>query len=80
MSPHPHASMLRQRSAHLVDLAERLELSAVMVLADAPTELAGRLLDRNRHQLHVAAEELRDAAYDCRRRADEIELAAAVAS
>ena len=80
MIHHPYSSVLRQRAAHLQELAGRVERSLVMRLDDAPSELARRLLDRNVHQLHVAAEDLRDAAHRFRRRADELDLATMVAS
>lgn len=79
MIHHPHSSMLRQRAAHLRELAGRVERTQVMRLDEAPTELARRLLDRNLHQLHLAAEDLRDAADRFRRRADELDLATMVA-
>lgn len=79
MIHHPHSSMLRQRAAHLRVLAESVERAQVMRLDEAPTELARRLLDRNLHQLHLAAEDLRDAADRFRRRADELDLATMVA-
>lgn len=80
MTHHPYSSVLRQRAAHLRDLAACVERSLVMRLDDPPCELAHRLLDRNLHQLHVAAEDLRDAAASFRRRADELDLATMVAS
>ena len=80
MSPHPFSSVLRQRSAHLHELAGRVERALVMTLDDAPSDLARRLLDRNLQQLHLAAEDLRDAAFRFRQRADELDLAMALAS
>lgn len=80
MTHHPYSSVLRQRSAHLHDLAARLERSHVMRLDEPPSELARRLLDRNLHQLHVAASELRGVAERFRRRADELDLAVMVVS
>ena len=77
---HPYSSVLRQRAAHLQDLAARVERARVMRLDGAPSELARRLLDRNLHQLHLAAAELRDAGARFRRRADELDLAMLVAS
>lgn len=74
--PHPFSSVLRQRSAHLHDVATRVEQSLVMGLGEAPSELARRLLDRNLHQLHLAVDDLRLAADRCRRRADELDRAA----
>ena len=80
MTHHPYASVLRQRAAHLHDLAGRVERSLVTRLDDAPSELARRLLDRNLHHLHVATSDLRDAATRFRQRADELDLASMVAS
>lgn len=80
MTHHPYSSVLRQRSAHLLDLAARVERSPAMHLGEAPSELARRLLDRNLHQLHAAADDLRVAADRFRRRADELDLAVMVAS
>lgn len=74
--PHPFSSVLRQRSAHLHDVATRVERSLVMGLGEAPSELARRLLDRNLHQLQVAVGDLRTAADRFRRRADELDRAA----
>lgn len=79
MIHHPYSSVLRQRAAHLQELAGRVERTRVMRLDDAPTELARRLLDRNLHQLHLAADDLREAAERFRRRADELDLAVMVA-
>lgn len=73
---HPFSSVLRQRSAHLHDVAARVERSLVMGLDGAPSELARRLLDRNLHQLHLAVDDLRVVADRCRRRADELDRAA----
>jgi len=80
MIHHPYSSVLRQRAAHLQELAGRIERLRVMRLDDAPNELARRLLDRNLHQLHLAADDLRDAADRFRRRADELDLAVMVVS
>lgn len=77
---HPYSSVLRQRAADLQDVAGRIERTLVMHLDDAPSELARRLLDRNLHQLHVAADDLRTAAERFRRRADELDLARLIAS
>lgn len=80
MTHHPFSSVLRQRSAHLIELATGIDRALVTTLDDAPTELARRLLDRNLQQLHLAADDLRDAAFRFRRRADELDLATAIAS
>ena len=65
----PGPDVLLARAAHLSDLADRLEQSLAMRLDEPPSELARRLLERNRHQLHLAADELRDAAHRFRQRA-----------
>lgn len=80
MIHHPYSSVLRQRAAHLQELAAMVERTRVMQLEGAPSELARRLLDRNLHQLHLAADDLRDAAVRFRRRADELDLAMLVSS
>jgi hypothetical protein len=80
LTHHPYSSVLRQRAGHLQELAGRVERSLVMRLDDAPSELARRLLDRNLHQLRLAADDLRDAATRFRQRADELDLAMMVAS
>lgn len=77
---HPFSSVLRQRSAHLQEIATRVEHAAVMQLEGAPSELARRLLDRNVHQLHLVTRELRDDAARFRRRADELDRAVVAAS
>lgn len=63
----PDPEVLMARAAHLSGLADRLEQSMAMRLDEPPSELARRLLERNRHQLHVAADELREAAHRFRR-------------
>lgn len=80
MTHHPFSSVLRQRAAHLGDLAARIDRALVMTLDDAPSELARRLLERNLQQLHLAADDLRDAAFRFRQRADELDLAMELAS
>lgn len=80
MHHHPFSSVLRQRAAHLFEFATKIDRALVTTLDDPPTDLARRLLDRNLHQLHLAADDLRDAAHRFRRRADELDLAMAVAS
>ena len=79
--------MLRQRSATLRDLARSLERSLVTTLdrvadtgawaATAPSRvrLCEAMLARNLHQLHEAAEQLRDTAHRMHTRAAELELA-----
>jgi hypothetical protein len=76
---HPYSSVLRQRAAHLQDVAGRVERALVMRLDDPPSELARRLLARNVHQLELAADDLRDTATRLRKRADELDLAMMVA-
>jgi hypothetical protein len=81
---HPYASVLRQRSARLRDLARSIERSVVMTLeqVDAnPSSCSTRarlcetMLARNLHQLHEAVEQLRDTAHRMQMRAAELELA-----
>lgn len=79
MTHHPFSSILRQRSAHLRDLAGRIEQSLVMTLDDPPSDLARRLLDRNLHQLHLATEDLRDTSFRLAARADELDRSMAAA-
>ena len=64
-------------------LARSIERSLVMVLADAgdtPTwgtdraRLCDRMLSCNLHQLHQAADDLRESALSCCQRADELDL------
>ena len=81
----PTTTMLRQRAAHLHDLARRIEESQALQLGsthscDAPTALAGRLLERNVLQLGLAVVELRETATRLRRHADSLDDAAMVAS
>jgi hypothetical protein len=74
---------LRRRSAHLTELAASIERSLVMTLADGPdpvhSDPEGRmcriLLERNLHQLHRAADDLRSTALRFRARADELDAA-----
>lgn len=78
-----HAPELRWRAGHLVELAEAIERSLVMTLADdvdtAPPGPQGRmcraLLETNVHQLHRAADDLRSTALRFRTRADELDAA-----
>ena len=72
--PHPFSSVLRQRAAHLLDLAARIERASVMHLESAPSALSRRLLARNRHQLRCAVEDLRATAHRFRCRADQLDL------
>jgi hypothetical protein len=83
---HPYASVLRQRAATLRDLAGSIERSIVMTfdelagheLADETwstprTRLCEAMLARNLHQLHRAADDLRDTAFRMHARAGELE-------
>lgn len=90
MTDHPHAPLestdvpdLRRRADELVELARSIERSLVMTLADGPdreridhrTRLCDALLERNLHQLHRAADDLRVTAMRFRTRADELAAA-----
>ena len=77
MHHHPYSSVLRQRAAGLRDIAARIEQALVTTLDDPPNELARLLLDANLRQLHLAADDLRDAAFRFSVRADELDLAVA---
>ncbi len=79
-----YAPELRRRADHLVDLAAAIERSLVMTLGDdandaLPPGADGRLcrvlLERNLHQLHRAADDLRMTALRFRTRADEFDAA-----
>lgn len=81
---HPYATVLRQRAAHLLGLAATIERSHVMRLPErlddagwstTRARLCEHMLERNLHQLHDAAEELRETALRFRRRADELDAA-----
>lgn len=83
---HPYASVLRQRAARLQELAQAIERSLVMALDDEPmlaavplhsrrARLCEALLARNLHQLHEAADELRDTAFRFLTRAEEFDRA-----
>lgn len=83
-SHHPYSSVLRQRSGHLVELANSIERSLVMELGDAAdragwttrrARLCDEMLARNLEQLHRAADDLRATAFRFRQRADELDLA-----
>lgn len=80
---HPYSSGLRQRAAHLRDLAASIERASVTVLGDAAEEvmwsteradLCEVMLARNVQQLHQAAEELRYTAYRFSQRANEMDI------
>ena len=84
---HPHASVLRQRAATLRDLAGSIERSIVMSLEELAGDaawssprarLCEAMLERNLHQLHRAADDLRDTAFRLQARAGELDLSARV--
>jgi len=79
-----YARELRRRADHLAELARSIERSLVMRLpetiggattSDRRTRLCEALLERNLHQLHRAADDLRVTAMRFRTRADELEAA-----
>ncbi len=83
-SHHPLSSVLRQRAAHLTDLAVSIERSLVTALTDVAehTTWSGRrarlcqeMLEHNLQQLHQAADDLRETAFRFRQRAEELDLA-----
>ena len=84
---HPHASVLRQRAATLRGLAGSIERSIVMSLDELTGDdtsssprlrLCEAMLARNLHQLHRAAEDLRDTAFRLQARAGELDLSVRV--
>jgi hypothetical protein len=91
-TPAPTSSIapeLRRRADHLGELARSIEASLVMRLGDAVgaapatdrrTRLCDALLERNLHQLHRAADDLRLTAMRFRARADELEAACRAAA
>lgn len=73
---------LRRRADQLVRLAHQIERSPVMTLADDACDsawhsrrarLCSAMLERNVHQLHRAADDLRMTAFRLKARADELE-------
>lgn len=80
---HPQASLLRQRAAELRRLAGSIEGSIAVTLdgrlercSPEPArraELCEAMLARNVHQLHRAADDLRDIAFRMSVRASELE-------
>lgn len=82
-----YAPDLRRRAAELAELARSIERSIVMTLVERdasahPPPVLGRrdrlcaaMLDRNLHQLHRAADDLRVTAMRFRERADELDAA-----
>jgi len=82
-SRHPDSSALRRRAADLRMLARSIERSLVMVLADAGdtatwrtdrVRLCDQMLSCNLHQLHRAADDLRESALRYCQLADELDL------
>ncbi len=85
----PHATALRQRAAHLVAVAASIDRTTVCALPEhavhagwngKSAELAIAMLERNLHQLHRAADELRTRAHRFRVRADELDAAQRLAA
>ena len=83
-SLHPYATTLRQRAGTLVALAAAIERATVLSLPDRAldvgwrgprADLAVAMLDRNVHQLHRAADDLRTVAHRFRARAAELDAA-----
>lgn len=81
---HPDSSALRRRADELRRLAGAIERSLVMSLADAGdarawetnrARLCERMMARSLHQLHEAADDLREAALRFCHRADELDRA-----
>lgn len=83
-SHHPYSGPLRERAGRLRRLASSIERSLVMLLHDADraaswdttrAQLCDRMLDRNLHQLHQAADDLRETAVRFCQRADQLDVA-----
>jgi hypothetical protein len=81
---HPYASVLRQRAANLRHLAGAIERSLVMTLEEVAGDatwssprarLCESMLERNLHQLHQAADDLRHTAFRMVARAGELDVA-----
>lgn len=81
-----YAPELRRRADHLVRLAADVERALALTLPDIATRrtsglderrarLCAQVLETNLHQLHRAADELRQTALAFRRRADELDEA-----
>lgn len=86
MNPTARAHQLRQRARNLRALAEAIEASPVMRLdryADVDTwrgqrpALCATTLATNQHQLHAAADDLREHAFRFEQRASELDALAA---
>lgn len=82
---HPYAAVLRQRAGRLQELARRIDGAVVHLLdpelapipdGSARARLCERMLAHNLHQLHRAADELRDTAFRFNARADEFDRSA----
>lgn len=85
----PQTAALRQRAARLAALAAAIDRSIVCSLPEhasdtswrgASGDLAVAMLERNLHQLHRAADDLRLRAHRFRVRADELDAARRVAA
>jgi hypothetical protein len=85
MNATARATQLRQRAQHLRRLADAVETSPVMRLdrhGDVDTwrgprpDLCRATLARNQHQLHAAADDLREHAWRLDRQADELDAVA----
>lgn len=75
------ATSLRLRAGQLIELAAQIERSCVMNIPDLADAAAWRsprarlcnvLLERNLHQLHQAADDLRHTAFEMLERAEEL--------
>lgn len=84
---HPYASVLRQRAGRLQELARAIEDALVIALDDERSlgsipinsrraRLCEAMLGRNLHQLHQAADDLRETAFRFLARADEFDRSA----
>ncbi len=78
------AAGLRHRARQLIELAAQIERSRVMNIPDlagsaarnsSRARLCDVLLERNLHQLHQAADDLRQTAFHFHERADELSSA-----
>ena len=81
---HPYSGSLRDRASRLRRLAASIERSLVMMLPAADgaetwdttrAQLCGRMLEHNLHQLHQAADDLRETALRLSQRADQLDAA-----
>jgi hypothetical protein len=85
MNATARANQLRQRARHLRRLADEIETSPVMRLdrhGDVDTwrgprpDLCRATLAHNQHQLHAAADDLREHAWQLERQAEELDAIA----